>query len=557
MIGIYSFHVHAETTVGVNVKTVKIYYELYRRTHPGGTETLLVTSEESSVLTDIKSAVEVHGTLSSDTILASTDRLVIKIYANIEDDDPPRSTNPLVTLYAEGDLATRFEVKTTISAFDDRYVQVTGDTMTGTLDMGTNAISNVTQIGAAGDSNLITLTGSNVAIDGVLQITGPGFADGLLENPNEERFVIRTNNNANQIHLATDGSVGINVEPLRTLHVNGGTANVVARFESTDNFGGIALLDDGTTDDSQVLLIADDDDLVLFAGGLEGLRIDDSQNVIAGDIFANSIQADPWIGGGGNTISNATEAEILFQGVGGGNNTDITFNLDGVRPVIFSATDTFIEIAENLIVSGQLRVLGGIIEDTDVEVLKIRTNNNTNQLVLGVDGGVGIGVEAQTLFHVRGTEDFTISSLTLGNVEIFSDRGISTGSDGDFGGAIVLSGRRTPRKGAAIVAVQEGSDIDVSGLAFYTKNNPLSNANLNESMRLTNDSRVRMGAPGVPTTSAVLDLVSTTGALLVSRMTTAQRDNLTAANGMIVYNSTTNAFNFYENGSWVSGSGLA
>jgi hypothetical protein len=34
--------------------------------------------------------------------------------------------------------------------------------------------------------------------------------------------------------------------------------------------------------------------------------------------------------------------------------------------------------------------------------------------------------------------------------------------------------------------------------------------------------------------------------------TTAERDAMTAVNGMIIYNTTTNAFNFYENGSWVT-----
>ena len=55
-----------------------------------------------------------------------------------------------------------------------------------------------------------------------------------------------------------------------------------------------------------------------------------------------------------------------------------------------------------------------------------------------------------------------------------------------------------------------------------------------------------------PATSAILDITSTTGALLISRMNTAARDALTAINGMIIYNSQTNAFNFYENGSWVT-----
>ena len=59
-----------------------------------------------------------------------------------------------------------------------------------------------------------------------------------------------------------------------------------------------------------------------------------------------------------------------------------------------------------------------------------------------------------------------------------------------------------------------------------------------------------------PNTSSVLDLTSTTGALIVSRMTTTERNALTATDGMIIYNITTPAFNFRENGVWVSGSGL-
>jgi hypothetical protein len=59
---------------------------------------------------------------------------------------------------------------------------------------------------------------------------------------------------------------------------------------------------------------------------------------------------------------------------------------------------------------------------------------------------------------------------------------------------------------------------------------------------------------GIGTTSpqGALDVSSTTGALIVPRMTTAQRNVLTAVNGMIIYNTTTNQFNFYEAGAWVT-----
>lgn len=54
-----------------------------------------------------------------------------------------------------------------------------------------------------------------------------------------------------------------------------------------------------------------------------------------------------------------------------------------------------------------------------------------------------------------------------------------------------------------------------------------------------------------PAASSVLDLTSTTGALLHPRMTTTQRDALTAVDGMMLYNSTTTQVEARQNGAWV------
>lgn len=54
--------------------------------------------------------------------------------------------------------------------------------------------------------------------------------------------------------------------------------------------------------------------------------------------------------------------------------------------------------------------------------------------------------------------------------------------------------------------------------------------------------------------SAVLEIQSTEGAVLFPRMTSIQRNALLApVNGMIIYNTTINSFQFYQNGSWSSG----
>ncbi len=52
--------------------------------------------------------------------------------------------------------------------------------------------------------------------------------------------------------------------------------------------------------------------------------------------------------------------------------------------------------------------------------------------------------------------------------------------------------------------------------------------------------------------NGTLEVETVTGALIVPRMTTTQRDAMTGINGMIIYNTTTTAFNFFENGSWVT-----
>ena len=61
------------------------------------------------------------------------------------------------------------------------------------------------------------------------------------------------------------------------------------------------------------------------------------------------------------------------------------------------------------------------------------------------------------------------------------------------------------------------------------------------------------GKIGIGTTepSSALDIATTDGALIVPRLTTKQRDLVHAVNGMIIYNTTSQRFNFFENGAWV------
>jgi hypothetical protein len=59
---------------------------------------------------------------------------------------------------------------------------------------------------------------------------------------------------------------------------------------------------------------------------------------------------------------------------------------------------------------------------------------------------------------------------------------------------------------------------------------------------------------GIGTTNpqGALDVSSTKGGFIVPRMTEGERDALTAINGMIIYNTDTNQFNFREADQWVT-----
>ena len=63
-----------------------------------------------------------------------------------------------------------------------------------------------------------------------------------------------------------------------------------------------------------------------------------------------------------------------------------------------------------------------------------------------------------------------------------------------------------------------------------------------------------------PHSSSILELRTTTKGLLTPRMTSTQRDAITSpATGLVIYNTTTNQFNFYNGTTWsalASGSGV-
>jgi len=64
---------------------------------------------------------------------------------------------------------------------------------------------------------------------------------------------------------------------------------------------------------------------------------------------------------------------------------------------------------------------------------------------------------------------------------------------------------------------------------------------------------VVVGADAAPTNNSVgIEISSTTRAMLFPRMSTTQRDALSAANGMVIYNVTTDKLQVRAGGTWVN-----
>jgi hypothetical protein len=184
--------------------------------------------------------------------------------------------------------------------------------------------------------------------------------------------------------IASDGDVGIGTtSPGAQLHVNAGTVNNVASFESTDAGALISLMDNSTTGSSYVGLRADGNELNLRAGNANRVRVDASGNVGIGtttpteklDVDGNlrirtgvdgGIEFRPWTASSSyNSMANTnhtgaeytmlTTASATFISVGTGGSVNIRPNGNEVSGLSVQTTGTFI-IAKFPGVSGYLTV---------------------------------------------------------------------------------------------------------------------------------------------------------------------------------------------------------
>jgi len=129
-------------------------------------------------------------------------------------------------------------------------------------------------------------------------------------------------------------------------------------------------------------------------------------------------------------IASSSNGFIQFVGAGGADNTDLSLDLEGTRPRLYSATDSIIQIAEDLEVSGTTGITltgtGGQIAFANGETIDNDSDNQIN-LNLGASG---------TLLLTSSTEA-TLTN-TAGDLNIAGIGNISF-DDGTLSSAITLS----------------------------------------------------------------------------------------------------------------------
>jgi|TARA_R110000772_G_scaffold136287_3_gene245016 outer membrane lipoprotein SlyB len=271
------------------------------------------------------------------------------------------------------------------------------------------------------------------------------------------------------------------------------------------------------------------DDSTLLVDAINGQivgPINTTSIVSSGNIVGNLV-GDVVGGVTGNLVGNTTGTH--YGNVFGTLDGDITGSVFGDD--------------SSVLVDGTNNIIRGRIDNPNIITTKITVNTEAGEDAINLVGAVTNSVGTRLVVNSsRGTIE--VPTVVIG------------GSDGD--GLMDLHGTGWDGNSYALAGiVRVGVDLDATvadgvvpgRINFITANSSGSLVNL-----LTFNSAGNLGI-GLPRPLQKLHVngnAQVNGFVQFGSLTTTERDALTAANGMVIYNSTDNKFQGRENGAWVN-----
>lgn len=204
-----------------------------------------------------------------------------------------------------------------------------------------------------------------------------------------------------------------------------------------------------------------------------------------------------------------------------------TLELKQDSTVVLKTTSTSMVVTPEV----EVPALYAGVNSSDPPFENIVNISSTNGLLLGLHTEHTTTTRSPTLYFSRDSGSNGVTNERLGDIAWY------TRSDGDFRNAGAVK--------CILGANATGTGYQPGTLRFQTSGV--------DRMYISGAGNTCVGPlAGAPATSSAFEVRSTTGALLLPRMTTTQRNALTATNGMIIYNTTANRLQGYQNSAWIN-----
>ena len=363
------------------------------------------------------------------------------------DDDLNFTTNGFADISNTGTGAMRFKPSS--------------QTLALTLTNANAAFEGKVGIGTTSPARELEVQGGGNVYIRVTASTDNDSAALELKNTQEMWTIRNEDTNADALHFNSDGGTKMVIEtggnvgigetsPNEKLHVNGGTANVVANFESTDAKAYISFKDSSTTNTDTVFLGAEGNNMTFYAGSAssERMRIDSSGNVGIGEASPDSLLTV----GGDFTATTAKPTVSVSDMTNGG-----SLGIRGLSPIL-AFDKTASGVPKILMDGGGLEFKDGTLDSQGSVDLKIDSSGNvgigkTTSLTSHRLSILKGGSNQQLGLYYDETNVAMFGARSNGDAQIYawngsSYRNILLGVDGSSTGGNVGIGTDSPSSGA-------------------------------------------------------------------------------------------------------------